>query len=162
MMTAPLDLRVAARLGRTGGRTGRVGAPLRTAQPLLSEGMREPICASCAARCSASTRSCSTMRGWRMRWIAAGRVERQTCCSSSSTIPGLRGCTPFSELVVRIDQTIEPESPATEADGAALVEQVERLLTRVGDRRRLSRGATSRRCSGSPRSSSRTPTSDVR
>jgi catechol 2,3-dioxygenase len=35
---------------------------------------------------------------------------------------------PLSELVVRIDETIEPDSPATEADGAALVDQVERLL----------------------------------
>ncbi len=36
---------------------------------------------------------------------------------------------PLSELVVRIDETIEPESPATEADAAALFDQVERLLT---------------------------------
>jgi catechol 2,3-dioxygenase len=35
---------------------------------------------------------------------------------------------PLSELVVRIDETIEPDSPATEGDGVALVEQVERLL----------------------------------
>jgi catechol 2,3-dioxygenase len=35
---------------------------------------------------------------------------------------------PLSELVVRIDETIEPDSPATEADGTALVEQVERLV----------------------------------
>jgi hypothetical protein len=35
----------------------------------------------------------------------------------------------LSELVVRIDQTIEPESPATDADAGALVESVERLLT---------------------------------
>ena len=35
----------------------------------------------------------------------------------------------LSELVVRIDETIEPDSPATEADGAMLVDQVERLLT---------------------------------
>ena len=35
----------------------------------------------------------------------------------------------LSELVVRIDQTVEPEAPATAADGAALVDQVERLLT---------------------------------
>jgi catechol 2,3-dioxygenase len=35
---------------------------------------------------------------------------------------------PLSELVVRIDETIEPGSPATEADGTALVEQVERLV----------------------------------
>ena len=35
----------------------------------------------------------------------------------------------LSGLVVRIDETIEPESPATEADGATLVAQVEQLLT---------------------------------
>jgi catechol 2,3-dioxygenase len=35
----------------------------------------------------------------------------------------------LSELVVRIDQTTEQDSPATAADAAALVEQVERLLT---------------------------------
>ena len=35
---------------------------------------------------------------------------------------------PLSELVVRIDETIEADSPATEADGTALVEQVERLV----------------------------------
>jgi hypothetical protein len=35
---------------------------------------------------------------------------------------------PLSELVVRIDETIEPDSPASETDGAALVDQVERLL----------------------------------
>lgn len=35
----------------------------------------------------------------------------------------------LSELVVRIDETIEPDSPATEADGAELFDQVERLLT---------------------------------
>jgi catechol 2,3-dioxygenase len=36
---------------------------------------------------------------------------------------------PLSELVVRIDETIEPESPATESDAAPLLEEVERLLT---------------------------------
>jgi catechol 2,3-dioxygenase len=35
----------------------------------------------------------------------------------------------LSELVVRIDETIAADSPATQADGAALVDQVERLLT---------------------------------
>jgi catechol 2,3-dioxygenase len=34
----------------------------------------------------------------------------------------------LSELVVRIDQTVEHETPATMADAAALVEQVEQLL----------------------------------
>jgi catechol 2,3-dioxygenase len=35
----------------------------------------------------------------------------------------------LSELVVRIDQNVEPDAPTTVADGSALVEQVERLLT---------------------------------
>lgn len=35
----------------------------------------------------------------------------------------------LSELVVRIDQTIEHESPATDADAQALIDSVERLLT---------------------------------
>jgi hypothetical protein len=35
----------------------------------------------------------------------------------------------LSELVVRIDETLEQDAPATSADAAALVEQVERLLT---------------------------------
>jgi catechol 2,3-dioxygenase len=34
-----------------------------------------------------------------------------------------------SELVVRIDETLEPNSPATNADATALLDQVERLLT---------------------------------
>jgi catechol 2,3-dioxygenase len=35
----------------------------------------------------------------------------------------------LSELIVRIDQTAEPDSPATDADAAALINQVEQLLT---------------------------------
>jgi catechol 2,3-dioxygenase len=35
----------------------------------------------------------------------------------------------ISELVVRIDQTVEAESPATDADASALVDHVESLLT---------------------------------
>ncbi len=35
----------------------------------------------------------------------------------------------LSELVVRIDQTVEADSPATDADAAALIDQVEKLLT---------------------------------
>ena len=40
---------------------------------------------------------------------------------------------PLSEMVVRIDETIEPESPATESDAAPLLEEVERLLTPAED-----------------------------
>ncbi len=35
----------------------------------------------------------------------------------------------LSELIVRVDQTAEPDSPATDADATALVDQVEQLLT---------------------------------
>ncbi len=35
----------------------------------------------------------------------------------------------LSEMVVRIDETLEPDAPATETDATALIEQVERLLT---------------------------------
>jgi catechol 2,3-dioxygenase len=35
----------------------------------------------------------------------------------------------LSELVVRIDETIDTDSPATDADAAALINEVERLLT---------------------------------
>jgi catechol 2,3-dioxygenase len=35
----------------------------------------------------------------------------------------------LSELVVRIDETVETDSPATDADAATLIDQVEKLLT---------------------------------
>jgi catechol 2,3-dioxygenase len=35
----------------------------------------------------------------------------------------------LSELVVRIDETVEVDSPATDADAATLIDQVEKLLT---------------------------------
>jgi catechol 2,3-dioxygenase len=35
----------------------------------------------------------------------------------------------LSELVVRIDETVDPDSPATDADAATLIDQVEKLLT---------------------------------
>ena len=35
----------------------------------------------------------------------------------------------LSELVVRIDETLQPDAPATEADGVVLLEEVERLLS---------------------------------
>ena len=35
----------------------------------------------------------------------------------------------LSELVVRIDQTVDADSPATDADAATLIDQVEKLLT---------------------------------
>ena len=38
---------------------------------------------------------------------------------------------PLSELVVRIDETLQADAPATEADGEVLLEQVGRLLSPV-------------------------------
>ncbi len=35
----------------------------------------------------------------------------------------------LSELIVRIDETVEPDSPSNDADADALIDQVERLLT---------------------------------
>ena len=35
----------------------------------------------------------------------------------------------LSEVVVRIDETVEQGAPATQSDGTALLDQVERLLT---------------------------------
>ena len=35
----------------------------------------------------------------------------------------------LSELIVRIDETVEPDSPSNDADAHALIDQVERLLT---------------------------------
>jgi hypothetical protein len=35
----------------------------------------------------------------------------------------------LSELVVRIDETVDTDSPATDADASTLIDQVERLLT---------------------------------
>jgi hypothetical protein len=36
---------------------------------------------------------------------------------------------PLSELVVRIDETVDTDSPATDADAAALLAEVDRLVT---------------------------------
>jgi catechol 2,3-dioxygenase-like lactoylglutathione lyase family enzyme len=39
---------------------------------------------------------------------------------------------PLSELVVRIDEALQPDAPATELDGTVLLEQVERLISPGG------------------------------
>ena len=65
---------------------------------------------------------------------------------------------PLSELVVRIDETLQPDAPATEADGTMLARSGGAPAVAAAEHRARSRGAISKRCSGSPRSSSRTPT----
>jgi catechol 2,3-dioxygenase len=66
---------------------------------------------------------------------AAYEMDRGRVRSSGSLLqlvindPWFAWLHPLSELVVRIDETVEPESPATESDASALLDQVERLLT---------------------------------
>ena len=66
---------------------------------------------------------------------AAYELDRGRVTSNSSLLqlvindPWFAWLHALSELVVRIDQTIEREAPATDADAMALIESVERLLT---------------------------------
>jgi catechol 2,3-dioxygenase len=66
---------------------------------------------------------------------AAYELDRGRVASNSSMLqlvindPWFAWLHALSELVVRIDQTIEHESPATDADAQTLIESVERLLT---------------------------------
>ena len=128
MVTEPLDLRsLRAAVDQPADATSPEAAS-RTTQPLLSEGMR------------------NRLRELRARLLGLHKVllddarvayemDRGRIGSTAKLLqlvindPWFAWLHPLSELVVRIDETIEPDSPATEADGAALVEQVERLLT---------------------------------
>jgi catechol 2,3-dioxygenase len=66
---------------------------------------------------------------------AAYELDRGRVGTSSSLLqlvigdPWFAWLHSLSELIVRIDQTTEAESPATDGDAAALIEQVEQLLT---------------------------------
>jgi catechol 2,3-dioxygenase len=123
MITAPLDLRA---LGAAVERPARAEQS-PAAVSSLSEGMR------------------TRLRDLRTRLLnlhkvllddarAAYEMDRGRIASNANLLqlvindPWFAWLHPLSELVVRIDETIEPDSPAVEADGAALVDQVERLL----------------------------------
>jgi catechol 2,3-dioxygenase len=66
---------------------------------------------------------------------AAYEMDRGRVASNASLLqlvindPWFAWLHSLSELVVRIDETIEPDSPATDADAATLIDQVEKLLT---------------------------------
>ena len=70
---------------------------------------------------------------------AAYEMDRGRVGSSASLLqlvindPWFAWLHSLSELVVRIDESVEPESPATDADAAALTDQVDRLLTASED-----------------------------
>jgi catechol 2,3-dioxygenase len=123
MVTDPLDVR-----------------SLRTAAGDVS-----PVSTDGAAASTLSQRVRGQLRDLRARLLslhkvllddarAAYEMDRGRIASNASLLqlvindPWFAWLHPLSELVVRIDETIEPDSPATEGDGVALVEQVERLL----------------------------------
>jgi len=66
---------------------------------------------------------------------AAYEMDRGRVASNASLLqlvindPWFAWLHSLSELVVRIDETIETDSPATDADAATLIDQVEKLLT---------------------------------
>src|SRR5688572_17377752 len=122
MISAPLDLRA-----------------LRAAADASNATEREPVGSSLTE--SMRTR----LRDLRTRLLnlhkvllddarAAYEMDRGRIASNANLLqlvindPWFAWLHPLSELVVRIDETIEADAPATESDGAALVEQVERLL----------------------------------
>jgi catechol 2,3-dioxygenase len=123
MITAPLDLRSL----RNAANEAAAAASQKPATSSLGEGMR------------------TRLRELRGRLLnlhkvllddarAAYEMDRGRIASATNLLqlvindPWFAWLHPLSELVVRIDETIEADSPATEADGAALLDQVERLL----------------------------------
>ncbi len=124
MMTAPLDL-------RTLRASVEEGVPDRPAieapATSLSETMRTRLHDLRARLLSLHKVLLDDAR-------AAYEMDRGRIASNANLLqlvindPWFAWLHPLSELVVRIDEAIEPDSPATEADGTALVEQVERLL----------------------------------
>ena len=128
-VTEPLDLealrgaREESAEGPVPGRSGRTGQP-----PALSESMR------------------GRLRDMRTRLLnlhkvlledakTAYEMDRGRVRSNASLLqlvindPWFAWLHPLSELVVRIDETLQPDAPATDADGVVLLEHVARLLS---------------------------------
>ena len=124
MITAPLDLRsLRATVENRLERRAPIGIPVSS----LSESMRTRLGELRARLLSLHKVLLDDAR-------AAYEMDRGRIASNANLLqlvindPWFAWLHPLSELVVRIDETIEADSPATEADGLALVEQVERLL----------------------------------
>ena len=123
MITAPLDLRSLRAEVETVEPIGPQPAPTSS----LSEGMRTRLSELRSRLLSLHKVLLDDAR-------AAYELDRGRIGSAANLLqlvindPWFAWLHPLSELVVRIDETIEADSPATEADGAALVDQVERLL----------------------------------
>ena len=124
MITAPLDLRS---LRAEVEEVEPIAAPQPAPTSSLSEGMRTRLRELRSRLLSLHKVLLDDAR-------AAYEMDRGRIGSAANLLqlvindPWFAWLHPLSELVVRIDETIEADSPATEADGAALVEQVERLL----------------------------------
>jgi catechol 2,3-dioxygenase len=144
MVTNRLDLkavlRAAADAGRTTADTGAAEHPsTRVTQPTKAGEAESPY-----APMSEDARQ--RLKALRARLLQLHKVllddtrvtyemDRGRVASTGSLLqlvindPWFAWLHSLSELVVRIDQLTEAESPATEADAAALVVEVERLLT---------------------------------
>jgi len=124
MVTAPLDLR-ALRTATGDADPVQTGAQADSSQ--LSEAMRVRLRELRARLLSLHKVLLDDAR-------VAYEMDRGRIGSNATLLqlvindPWFAWLHPLSELVVRIDETIEPDSPATEADGTALVEQVGRLV----------------------------------
>jgi catechol 2,3-dioxygenase len=123
MITAPLDLRAL----RAAADEAPAAPESQEPSAALSEAMRSRLGELRARLLSLHKVLLDDAR-------VAYEMDRGRIASNASLLqlvindPWFAWLHPLSELVVRIDETVEPDSPAREADGAALVEQVERLL----------------------------------
>ena len=124
MITAPLDLRsLRAAANQSSSSAGSDASPAARLEPALRTHLRE-----------LRTGLLQLHKVLLDDARAAYEMDRGRIASNANLLqlvindPWFAWLHPLSELVVRIDETIEPESPATQADGAALLEQAERLL----------------------------------
>ena len=123
MTTAPLDL---AALIRDGSAVAR--GSNRTPAPALSEARRTQLA-------ELRTRLLNLHKALLDDAKVAYELDRGSVGSSANLLqlvisdPWFAWLHSVSELVVRIDETLTVDSPATDADGIALAEQVETLLT---------------------------------
>ena len=78
------------------------------------------------------------MPGSPTSWIAGVSASNANLLQLVISDPWFAWLHSVSELIVRIDETVEPGRAGTESDGIALVEQVEKLLTASETRRGVS------------------------
>lgn len=121
MITVPLDLRSLR------AATDETAAPADSQQPGLAAALRTQLRELRARLLQLHKALLDDAR-------AAYEMDRGRIASNADLLqlvindPWFAWLHPLSGLVVRIDETIEPESPATQADGLALLQEAERLL----------------------------------